>query len=193
MIPPLTRLLAAAALAALAACSSVKLDEAPGSGAPVENRSADSGASATSGGAPAATADAGAAPGARAVTPVEVSRKDPLDDPAGQLARRSIYFDFDQYTIKDEHKATLEAHARYLIANRGRKVVIQGNTDERGSREYNLALGQKRAEAVRKALVALGVPDGQLEAVSFGEEKPRAAGSDDAAMAENRRADLAYQ
>lgn len=192
MITPLSRLLAAAALAALAACSSVKLDEA-GSGAPVENRSADSSASTPAGGTSPGTADVGATPGARAVTPIEVGRKDPLDDPAGQLARRSIYFDFDQYTIKDEHKATLEAHARYLIANRARKVVIQGNTDERGSREYNLALGQKRAEAVRKALVALGVPDGQLEAVSLGEEKPRATGTDDAAMAENRRADLAYQ
>jgi peptidoglycan-associated lipoprotein len=176
-------------LGVLGACSSVKLDENP-SGAPIDNRSATAAATA----APAASsADTAAAPGPRNVAPVEVARKDPLDDPAGALARRSVYFDFDQFVIKDEYKATIEAHARYLIANRNRRVVIQGNTDERGSREYNLALGQKRSEAVRKALVALGVPDAQLEAVSFGEEKPKATGGSDAAMAENRRADLAYQ
>jgi peptidoglycan-associated lipoprotein len=190
MKTPLRLIAVAAVMAALAACSSVKLDENP-SGAPIDNRSGS--ASTTSQQAPGGAAETGAAPGPRQVTPVEVARKDPLDDPAGALARRSIYFDFDQYVIKDEFKATLEAHARYLIANRNRRVVIQGNTDERGSREYNLALGQKRSEAVRKALVALGVPDAQLEAVSFGEEKPRATGADDAAMAENRRADLAYQ
>ena len=87
----------------------------------------------------------------------------------------------------------IEAHGQFLIANKNRKVIIQGNTDERGSREYNLALGQKRSEAVRKALMAVGVADTQLEAVSLGEEKPKATGTDDAAMAENRRADLVYQ
>jgi peptidoglycan-associated lipoprotein len=189
MNTPLRSTTVALALAALAACSSVKLDE-NSSGAPIDNRS---GSASTTSTPPGGSADTAAAPGPRQITPVEIARKDPLDDPAGALARRSIYFDFDQYVIKDEFKATLEAHARYLIANRNRRVVIQGNTDERGSREYNLALGQKRSEAVRKALVALGVPDGQLEAVSLGEEKPRASGGDDAAMAENRRADLAYQ
>jgi peptidoglycan-associated lipoprotein len=189
MKTPLRSIAVAAALAALTACSNVKLDE-NASGAPIDNRGA---APASTSQGTGTSADAGAAPGPRQITPVEVARKDPLDDPAGALAKRSVYFDFDQYVIKDEYKGTLEAHARYLVANRNRRVVIQGNTDERGSREYNLALGQKRSEAVRKALVALGVPDGQLEAVSFGEEKPRATGSDDAAMAENRRADLAYQ
>jgi peptidoglycan-associated lipoprotein len=184
MRKPLYTIALALGLGVLGACSSVKLDENP-SGAPIDNRNA---ANAAPSSASTTPADAGAAPGPRAVAPVEVApRKDPLDDPASALARRSVYFDFDEY------KATIEAHARYLIANRNRRVVIQGNTDERGSREYNLALGQKRSEAVRKALVALGVPDAQLEAVSFGEEKPKATGGSDAAMAENRRADLAYQ
>jgi peptidoglycan-associated lipoprotein len=109
------------------------------------------------------------------------------------LAKRSIYFDFDSYIVKDEFKPVVDAHAKYLTSNKGRKVVIQGNTDERGGREYNLALGQKRAEAVRKSLSLLGVPDAQMEAVSFGKEKPKAQGSDEATWAENRRADLAYQ
>ncbi len=86
----------------------------------------------------------------------------------------------------------VEAHAKYLAANKARKVLIQGNTDERGGSEYNLALGQKRAEAVRKSLSLLGVPEAQLEAVSLGKEKPKALGSDEAAWAENRRADIVY-
>ena len=118
---------------------------------------------------------------------------DPLNDPNSPLAKRSVYFDFDSFVIRDEFRSTVEAHARYLQANRNRKVIVQGNTDERGSREYNLALGQKRAEAVRRALNALGVPDNQIEAVSLGEEKPRGTGNDESSWAENRRADLVYQ
>jgi peptidoglycan-associated lipoprotein len=87
----------------------------------------------------------------------------------------------------------VEAHAKYLNAHKDRKVIIQGNTDDRGGAEYNLALGQKRAEAVRKALALLGVSEAQVEAVSFGKEKPKALGNDEAAWAENRRADIAYQ
>ncbi len=86
----------------------------------------------------------------------------------------------------------MEAHSRYLTGDRGRKIVIQGNTDERGGREYNLALGQKRAEAVRRSMSLLGVQETQMEAVSFGKEKPKAQGSDEAAWAENRRADIVY-
>ncbi len=169
----------------LGACSSaVKLDEP----APIDDRNA---AGASSGAGAAAGSDSGAS--GRQVAQVNVGARDPLNDPNSPLSRRSIYFDFDSFTIRDEFRATVEAHARYLTANKNRKVIIQGNTDERGSREYNLALGQKRAEAVRKALVALGVPDAQLEAVSLGEEKPRSTGNDDASRAENRRADLAYQ
>ena len=90
-------------------------------------------------------------------------------------------------------KPVVGAHGQYLSATKTRKVIIQGNTDERGGREYNLALGQKRAEAVRKSLSALGVPESQMEAVSFGKEKPKATGSDEASWAENRRSDLVYQ
>jgi peptidoglycan-associated lipoprotein len=130
---------------------------------------------------------------ARTVSPITTGSTDPLNDPKGILAKRSIYFDFDSYIVKDEFKPVVEAHAKYLVANKGRKIVIQGNTDERGGREYNLALGQKRAEAVRKSLSLLGVPEAQMEAVSFGKEKPKAQGSDEATWAENRRADIVYQ
>jgi len=169
---------------AMAGCSSsVKLDEP--AGAPIESRDAGAGAGA------GAAGQAGAS--GRQVAPVTVDSKDPLNDPASPLAKRSIYFDFDSFVIREEFRPTVEAHGRYLVANKAKRVVIQGNTDERGSREYNLALGQKRAEAVRKALAALGVPEPQMEAVSLGEEKPRATGNDEASWAENRRADLVYQ
>ena len=157
----------------MAACSSpIKKDDA----APVENRSG-SGANAVD---------------SRSVNGVNAGTSDALNDPQGVLAKRSIYFDLDSYTIKDEFRSVVENHARYLVAHKDRKVTIQGNTDERGGSEYNLALGQKRAEAVRRALVLLGVSDNQVEAVSFGKEKPKALGSDEAAYAENRRADIAY-
>jgi peptidoglycan-associated lipoprotein len=160
----------------VAACSSpVKLDEKPA----VEDRTG-------------STTGQGVDP--RSVGTVNATRSgmDPLNDPQGVLAKRSIYFDLDSYTVKDEFKPVLEAHARYLNANKSRQIVIQGNTDERGGREYNLALGQKRAEAVRRAMALLGVQEGQMEAVSFGKEKPKALGTDEAAWAENRRADIAY-
>ncbi|MBS7405674.1 MAG: peptidoglycan-associated lipoprotein Pal, partial [Oxalobacter sp.] len=103
------------------------------------------------------------------------------------------YFDFDSYVVKDEYQPVVDAHARYMNSHGNRKVVIQGNTDDRGGSEYNLALGQKRAEAVRKAMSLMGVPDSQMEAVSFGKEKPKALGNNEAAWAENRRADIVYQ
>ena len=184
-LAPLVALIAAFALAACS--SSVKLDEP----APVEDRSKTTDASAGSG---ATAGSAGGGGTERPVAQVTVDpSKDPLNDPNSPLAKRSIYFDFDSFTIKDEFRPVVEAHAKYLVTNKARKIVIQGNTDERGSREYNLALGQKRAEAVRKALAALGVPEPQMEAVSLGEEKPRATGNDEASWAENRRADLVYQ
>lgn len=128
----------------------------------------------------------------RTVATVNADTVDPLNDPNGALAKRSVYFDFDQYSVKDQFKPVVTSHADYLSRNKGRKIVIQGNTDERGSSEYNLALGQKRAEAVRKSLAAMGVADAQMEAVSFGKEKPKATGSDEASWAENRRADIVY-
>jgi peptidoglycan-associated lipoprotein len=117
---------------------------------------------------------------------------DPRKDPASPLSKRSIHFDFDSFVVKDEYRPMLEAHAGYLASKRDARVILQGNADERGSREYNLALGQKRAEAVRKALAVLGVNDAQMEAISFGEEKPRAEGATEEAYAENRRTDVVY-
>lgn len=104
-----------------------------------------------------------------------------------------IYFDLDSYTVKGEYQSVLEAHSRYLRADRNRRVNLEGHTDARGGSEYNLALGQKRSDAVRRALSALGVPDAQMEAVSFGKEKPVAQGSDESAYSQNRRAALNYQ
>ena len=111
----------------------------------------------------------------------------------GILAERSVYFDLDKYEVSDKYRPLVEAHAAYLRKNSGQRVVVEGNTDERGSREYNLALGQKRAEAVKKMLQLLGVPETQLEAVSFGEEKPKSPGKDEEAYAQNRRGDLSYR
>jgi peptidoglycan-associated lipoprotein len=129
----------------------------------------------------------------RTVSTVDTGSTDPLNDPKGELAKRSIYFEFNSYVVQDEYQSVVQAHARYLNKNKNRRILIQGNTDERGGREYNLALGQKRAEAVRKSMSLLGVSDSQIEAVSFGKEKPRALGSDEASWAENRRADIVYQ
>ena len=108
----------------------------------------------------------------------------------GLLAQRVVYFDFDSFVVKDEFRPMLEAHAKALSANRSKRMALEGHTDERGGREYNLALGQKRAEAVLRTLVLLGVHDAQLEAVSFGEERLAMQGSDEAAWAKNRRAEL---
>jgi peptidoglycan-associated lipoprotein len=117
----------------------------------------------------------------------------PLTAPGSILAKRSIYFEFDSFVIKDEYKPLIEAHANYLKQNPKAKVILQGNADERGSREYNLALGQKRADAVKKAMEVLGVPDARVESVSFGEEKPKASGHDEESWAQNRRSDIVYQ
>ena len=117
---------------------------------------------------------------------------DPLRDPANILSKRSIYFDYDSNVVKDEFRPVVAAHAKYLGQHRTTRVRIEGNTDERGSREYNLALGQRRADAVREMMQVLGASPGQIETVSFGEEKPRAQGSDERAWAENRRADIRY-
>jgi len=117
---------------------------------------------------------------------------DPLKDPANILSKRSVYFDFDSSLVKDEFKPVIAAHAKYVSQNRGKRMRIEGNTDERGSREYNLALGQRRADAVKQMMQLLGAPAAQIETVSFGEEKPKAAGSNEGAWTENRRADIRY-
>jgi len=104
-----------------------------------------------------------------------------------------VYFDYDSFTVKPEFQSVLEAHARFIKADTNRRANLEGHTDERGGSEYNLALGQKRAEAVRRALNALGVADGQMEAVSYGKEKPAMTGNDEAAFSKNRRAEITYR
>lgn len=164
--------------ALIVGCSSTPIPD-ENSGAPVESRG---GSGASSGVAPviAGGVDANGLP-----------RE--LTDPRSALAKRSIYFDLDSYEVKGEYKDLVAAHAKYLVANRGFKVLLQGNTDERGSREYNLSLGQKRADAVRRSLTLLGAREDQVESVSLGEEKPKSDGHDEAAWAENRRADILYK
>ena len=115
-----------------------------------------------------------------------------LKDPKSILSKRSVLFDYDSYVIKDQYRPLVEAHAKFLVANPKMKMLIQGNTDERGSREYNLALGQKRADAVRKALSLLGVSESQIESVSLGEEKPSCNEASEACWSANRRGDMLY-
>ena len=116
-----------------------------------------------------------------------------LKDPGNILSRRSVYFDFDSNMVKDEFRPLVTAHARYLQQKPGAKMRIEGHADERGSREYNIALGQRRSEAVKQMMQLLGARPDQIESVSFGEEKPRGMGHDEASWAENRRGDIAYQ
>jgi len=116
----------------------------------------------------------------------------PHRDLANILSQRSVYYDFDKYDIKDEFKPVIEAHARYLRENGGLKMLIQGNTDERGSREYNIALGQRRSEGVKRMLLLLGAREDQVEAVSLGEEKPKETGHNEEAWTRNRRSDMLY-
>ena len=168
---------AVALAAALAGCASgVKLDDVP-----VETRNGQ------------ATPPGG--PGAGGQSQVQNVHADtPAANQAGPAnVAKVIYFDYDSYVIKPEFQSAIEAHARYLKQSGARHVVIEGHTDERGGREYNLALGQKRSEAVRKALELLGVRDAQVEAVSFGKEKPAVQGNDESAWAQNRRAEIAYR
>ena len=118
---------------------------------------------------------------------------DPLKDPNNVLYKRSVYFDFDSNAVKDEFRPVVQAHSKYMTADkRDAKIRIEGNCDERGSREYNLALGQRRAEAVKKVMTVLGVQDARIETVSFGEEKPASTGHDEGAWQQNRRADIKY-
>ncbi|MDA8109813.1 MAG: peptidoglycan-associated lipoprotein Pal [Betaproteobacteria bacterium] len=117
---------------------------------------------------------------------------DPLKDPANILSKRSVYYAFDRYDITSEYRPIVEAHAKYLRAHPDTRVLVQGNTDERGSREYNVALGQRRAEGVKSMLVLLGAQEGQVEATSLGEEKPRDPAHTEAAWAQNRRSDILY-
>jgi peptidoglycan-associated lipoprotein len=124
---------------------------------------------------------------------VDASTDNKVQPDLGMLAKRSIYFDYDSFGIRDDARPILQAHAKHLSNNRNTKIALEGNTDERGGSEYNLALGQKRANAVQEALQLMGVYATQMEAVSFGKEKPKATGSDEAGYAENRRTDIQYK
>jgi peptidoglycan-associated lipoprotein len=121
------------------------------------------------------------------------NQTNPLKDPNNILAKRSVYFAFDQFEVDDKYHDLIQAHAAYLKTHPDTKVTLEGNADERGGAEYNLALGQKRAEAVRKMMELSGAPSQQMEAISFGKEKPQAAGHDEAAWAQNRRTDIHYK
>ncbi|MBV7484253.1 peptidoglycan-associated lipoprotein Pal [Bordetella sp. BOR01] len=155
----------AALAATLAACSSVPLDDQAGQ-------------------AGSGTSGQGTASG---------QVMDPFNPQSILAQQRSVFFDFDSYTVPDQYRGLVETHARYLASNQQQRVQIQGNTDERGGAEYNLALGQRRADAVRRMMTLLGVSDAQIETISFGKEKPRATGTTEADFAENRRADIEYQ
>jgi peptidoglycan-associated lipoprotein len=160
-----------------AGCSSVSLDDKDK--VPVETRTG--------------TANTGANAGAGTTPQSQVANVDLTQGAGAQAASnvpRVVYFDFDSFVVKDEFRPVIEGNARQLTTDRKKKMTVEGHTDERGGREYNLALGQKRAEAVAKSLVLMGVADNQVEAVSFGKERPVAQGSDEAAWAKNRRAEL---
>lgn len=116
----------------------------------------------------------------------------PLKDPNNILSKRSVYYDFDKSDVKAEYKPMVEAHSKYLTSHKDAKVTVQGNTDERGSREYNIALGNRRADSVKNMMNVYGVPNSQIETVSFGEEKPRGTCHDESCWKENRRSDIVY-
>ena len=141
----------------------------------------------------AAEKAAAAEAAARAQQQVTAQPINPLNDPNSILAQRSVYFAFDKSNITSEYQPMLQAHAAYLVAHTNAKVQLQGNCDNRGSVEYNLALGQRRADSVKNALHLLNVPDAQMSTISYGKEKPRALGNNEAAWAQNRRTDIVYQ
>ena len=170
----------------IAACSSTPTAEQ--AGATIEDRSA----GATKPVTPPKPSTGGVTDGGVARVTIPPRDSTPSDN-TGELAKRSIFFDYDSNIVKEEFRPTVAAHAKNLTQNRTKRMIIQGNTDERGSREYNLALGQRRADSVRQMMTVLGAQGGQIETVSFGEEKPRAQGSDESAYAQNRRADIVYQ
>jgi len=173
-------LVAAAMAALLAGCSTQPA-------APVEDQSAAAAAAAAKDGAATSGTTTSGVSGSATGTGAN-----PLKDPNNILSKRSIYFEFDSFVVEDKYKAQIDAHAKYLSANRSAKVTLQGHTDERGSREYNIALGQKRADAVKRAMTLMGVQDVVIETVSYGKEKPKREGHDEAAWAENRRVDIVY-
>ena len=187
-----TKLLSSLALALiLAACKSTPMVDKP---AAVEDRSPVAASAAKPAeAAPAAVAETAAVKEVVIDGNAGSNSNNPLKDPNNILSKRQVYFDYDSDAVKAEYRPLIEAHAKYLLANRNAKVIVQGNTDERGSREYNLSLGQRRSVAVKKSLNLLGVQDGQIETVSFGEEKATAGCADESCAKQNRRADIVYE
>lgn len=131
------------------------------------------------------------------IKPAEIEPRTALDpalkDPNNILSKRVVYFDFDSNVVKEEFRPVVAAHAKYISQNGRAKMIIQGHADERGSREYNLALGQRRSDAVKQMMTVLGAEGVRVETVSFGEEKPAVAGTSESAFAQNRRAEIVYQ
>jgi len=173
-----TGLLAIAALTLVAGCSSVKLDDTKPPVATVTPKAND--------GSSSKDASAGSASQSQ-VTPVDATKNRTASD---SNLPRVVYFDFDSFVVKEEFRTTIDLNAKLLANDRKKKIAVEGHTDERGGSEYNLALGQKRAEAVAKSLTLLGANDTQVEAVSFGKERPAVQGADESAWAKNRRAEL---
>jgi peptidoglycan-associated lipoprotein len=179
------------AFAAMVAFALVGCSSTPTT-APVEDKSATtdpSAATAAAAGTTTRPATTGGVTGASTGTATGAAA---LKDPNNILSKREVFFEFDSFVVADKYKPMVEAHARYLSGNRAAKVTLQGHGDERGAREYNIALGQRRADAVKRMLTLLGVQEIQIETVSFGEEKPRNLGHDETAWAENRRVDIVY-
>jgi peptidoglycan-associated lipoprotein len=181
-------IIAAFMIAAIAGCASTGTEDA----APVDDKAATATAPGTGTGTTTSGTTTAPIGGVAGATGSGATSAAALKDPRNILSKRNIYFDYDQFTVKDEYKAIVEAHAKYLQANRGARAIIQGNTDERGTREYNIALGQKRADAVKNLMLLLGATEIQIETVSFGKEKPRREGHDESSWAENRRADIVH-
>ncbi|MDQ2917259.1 MAG: peptidoglycan-associated lipoprotein Pal [Pseudomonadota bacterium] len=177
-------LLVAIIATALASCSTTPTTEAPIEDRGAAGTTAPGATGAETGGANSGNVN-GSATGSGALG-------NELHNPNSILSKRSVYFDFDSFVVKDEYRPLVEAHARYLQQNRNARMTIQGNTDERGSREYNIALGQKRADAAKRMMVLLGATDNQIETTSFGAERPKNPGHDESAWAENRRDDIVY-
>ncbi|MEO8537565.1 MAG: peptidoglycan-associated lipoprotein Pal [Betaproteobacteria bacterium] len=174
--------------ATLAGCSST-----PTTDAPVDDRSAAGTAGSGAGGAQTGSASGGGVTGSNTGGGGAGSGASAaLRDPNNILSKRSVYFDYDSFVVRDDYRPLVEAHARYLQQNRSARTTVQGNTDERGSREYNIALGQKRADSVKRMMTLLGAGESQIETVSFGKEKPKNAGHDESAWTENRRDDIVY-
>jgi peptidoglycan-associated lipoprotein len=142
----------------------------------------------------ASPAQAPPAPPPVGVKPLEPSavEANPLKDPNNILYKRSVFYELDKYDVRDEYRPLLQAHGKYLAEHRGAKMLVQGNCDERGSREYNIALGQRRAEGVKRMLVLMGATDSQVEPVSLGEEKPRCSEHAESCWSQNRRSDMLY-